>query len=144
MKRITSLVVKSLVTILIGSGTLAGYLQAQTDVAMTASIPFAFTVGTQRIPPGTYRFSLVSSPFVLSVVDVKTGHKEIFSVRPEQQRAFESHERLIFRESEGCSSLNEVHFLGTRMFTEVIQRHGVGRSEAKSSSTCTSVAVARR
>lgn len=54
MKRNTSFVVQSLVVILIGSGILAGSLQAQVDLSMTASIPFSFTVGAQPIPPGTY------------------------------------------------------------------------------------------
>lgn len=143
MKRITSLVVKSLVTILIGSGALAANLRAQTDLAMTARIPFTFTVGTESIPAGTYRFSLESSPFLLSIVDVKTGDKKLFPVRPDQQRESESHGRLIFRESDGGSVLNQVHFLGTRMFPEVIQGRDRGRMEAKKSSAGT-ITVAQR
>ena len=144
MKRITLVVVKSLVIILIGSGTLAMNLRAQSDPGMTVSIPFPFAVGTQSIAPGTYRFSQSSDPFLLSVVNVKTGHEEMFPVRPEGERAFEPHGRLVFRKSEGCSVLNEVHFPGTEMFSEVIQRHGAGRIEAERCSTSNSVSVAQR
>ncbi len=143
MKRITSFVVKSLVTILIGSGPLAGNLQAQIDRSMTASIPFPFTVGTHTIPPGTYRFSLASSQFLLSVLDVKTGHEEIFPVRPVEQSASESHGRLIFRNSEGYSALSQIYFSGTGTFSEVNQRQSVARSEAKRFSTGNSISVAQ-
>jgi len=85
VKRIMSLIVKSLVTFLLGCGSLAKPLQAQTDLAMTASIPFAFTAGTQIIPPGTCQFSFVSSRFLLRMADVEMGHKKLFPVHPEQQ-----------------------------------------------------------
>jgi hypothetical protein len=138
MKRITSLVIQSLVTILIGGGILAGNLQAQTDLAMTVSIPFPFTVGTQSIAPGTYQFSLISSQFLLSVLNVKTGDKNVFPMRPGQQHAFESHGRLIFRNSDGCSTLSEIYFPGTDRFSEVSQRHSIGRP-----STGNSISMAR-
>ena len=122
MKRITSLVVQSLVTILIGSGTLAGSLQAQTNLAMTVSVPFPFSVDTHRVAPGTYQFSLVSNQFLLSVLNVKTGHEEVFPVRPGQQRAFESHGRLIFRKSDEGRILSEIYIPGNDRLSEVSQR----------------------
>jgi hypothetical protein len=139
-----SLVVKSLVTLLIGSTMLATNLQAQSDDAITVRVPFPFTVGTQSIAPGTYQFSLLSSQFLLSVVNVKTGDREVFSVHPEQQRAVDQHGLLVFRNSEGSSVLNEVHFPGTGEFSELIQRHGAGRIEAKRSSTGSSIFIAQR
>jgi hypothetical protein len=142
MKRVTSLIAKSLVT-LIGSGALAINLQAQIDT-ITVSIPFPFTMGTQSIAAGTYRFGLVSSPFLLSVLNVKTGHEEVFDVRPERQRGFEPRGRLIFRKSEGYSVLNEVHFPGDDTFSELIQRHGAKRTEARGSSPSNAVSVGQR
>jgi hypothetical protein len=144
MKRISSLIAKSLVTILIGSGTLAINLQAQSDLAMTASIPFPFTVGTQSMAPGTYEFSLVSSQFLVSVRNVKTGHQEMFPVRPGQQLAVEQCGRLKFRNSNARSILSEVHFPGTDRFSEVDQGHGIGSIEAKNPSTDSSISVAQR
>jgi|HubBroStandDraft_5_1064220.scaffolds.fasta_scaffold100170_2 hypothetical protein len=144
MTRFTSLAAKSLVTFLIAGGTLATNLQAQSDVAITARVPFPFTVGKHSIEPGTYQFSLLTSQFLLSVVNVKTGSMEMFTVRPEKQRAVEQHGRLVFGNSEGGSVLNEVHFPGTSMFSEVIERQGGGRTEAKRSSTGNSITVAQR
>lgn len=144
MKRTTSLVARSLVILLFGSGCLAIRLQAQNDPAVTVSIPFAFSVRSRSIAPGTYRFGLVSGPFLLSVLNVKTGHEEVFPVRPERQRAFEPHGRLIFRTSEGCSVLNEVHFPGNNVFSEVIQQHRGETIEAKRSPARNSVSVAQR
>jgi hypothetical protein len=144
MKRITSVVVKSLVTMLIGSGTLRGNLQAQSDLSMTASIPFPFTVGTHSIPAGTYRFSLPSSPFLLSVFNVKNGHEQLYPVRPEQQRAFEPHGRLIFRNSEGRRALSRIYLPGTGTFSEVTIGTMSGRVEAKRFSTGDSTSVAQR
>jgi hypothetical protein len=142
MTKFTSLVVTSLVSLLIGSATLATNLQAQSDDAITIRIPFPFTLGTQSIAPGTYQFSLLSSRFVLCVVNVKTGAREMFDVRPEQQRAVDQHGRLVFRNTEGSSVLNEVHFPGTRLFSEVIQLQDVRRIKAKRPSTDNSISVA--
>lgn len=144
MKRITSLVVKSLVIILIGSATLAMNLQAQSDLATTARIPFPFTVDAQRIPAGTYQFRLVSSPFLLSVRNVKTGSEELFIVRPKNQPAVEPSGRLTFGNSEGSRALNEVHFPFTDTFIEVIQRHSAQKVEAMRPSTFKSMTVAQR
>lgn len=143
MKRTTSFVVRSLVTILIGSGTLVMNLHAQSD-PITVSIPFPFTVGTQSIPPGTYRFSLVSSPFVLSVLNVKTDREDLFPVRPESERVFEPHGHLIFGKSEDSHALNEVHFPGSDTFSEVVPPHRSESAEAKESSTSNGMSVGRR
>lgn len=144
MKRISSLIAKLLMSILIGSGTLAINLQAQSDLAMTASIPFPFTVGTHVMAPGTYEFSLVSSQFLVSVLNVKTGHQEMFSVRPVQQLAVEQRGGLRFRNSEARSVLSEIHFPGTDRFSEVGQRHSTGSVKAKSSPAAETMSVAQR
>jgi hypothetical protein len=143
MTKFTSLVATSLVTLLISSATLAPNLEAQGDDAITLKVPFSFTVGPQSIAPGTYQFSMLSTQFLLSVVNVKTGDKEIFTVRPEYQRAPDQHGRLVFRNSEGSSVLNEVHFPGTGLFSKVIQRRDDRRLEAKKSSTDSSISVAQ-
>lgn len=149
MKRTSLLVIKSLITILIGSGTLAANLHAQSDIAITVSVSFPFTLGEQSIAPGTYQFSLASNrlepnQFLLSVLNVKTGHMEMFPVHPERQRTFEQRGRLIFRNSAGRSVLAEVHFPGTDTFSEVIQRRHTETTETKPSSTSSFVSVAQR
>ena len=144
MKRISSLIAKSLMSILIGCGTLAINLQAQSDLAMTASIPFPFTVGTHSMAPGTYEFSLVSTQFLVSVLNVKTGHQEMFPVSPVQQLAVEQRGGLRFRNSEARSVLSEIHFPGTDRFSEVSQRHSSGSVKTKSSPAAETMSVAQR
>src|SRR5579863_6769248 len=77
MNRFIASFAKLLLAILIAGGTLATDLHAQSD-EITVNVPFAFIVGTHTISPGTYRFSLMSSEFLLSVVNTKTGDKQIF------------------------------------------------------------------
>lgn len=143
MKPIRSLTARLLVILLIGGGAFAIPLQAQDDAAVTVSIPFPFTVGAANLAPGTYQFTLVSQ-ILLSVTDVKTGHEQVFLVRPDRQRAFEAHARLLFGISEGHRSLNEVHFPGTDRFSDVIQRHNTRTIEAKKSTATQSMTVAQR
>ena len=143
MKRMIAMLVKPLVITLIGSSLFAPGMQAQSDTAMTFSVPFPFTVGSQTIPPGTYQLSLVSNPFHLSVVDVRHGHRELFSVRPEQQCAVESQGRLLFRKSGSRRLLYEIHFPGSNMFTEVIQRDDVEKNIASHDSTGTSTSLGK-
>jgi hypothetical protein len=144
MSKFKSFVVPSLVTLLMSSATLATNLHAQNDDAITVRVPFSFTVGTQSIAPGTYQFSLNYSQFLLSVFNVKTGDREMFNVHPEPQRGTEQRGRVVFRNDEQSTILNEVHFPGTELFSEVIQRHGAGRIEAKRSSTDDLISIAQR
>lgn len=144
MKRIPSILIESLATILIGSGPLAMNLQAQNDLAVTVTIPFPFTVDRQSIAPGTYQFSLSPDQFLLSVINVKTGHRQMFDVYPVWQRTPEEHGYLIFRSSTGCSVLNEVHFSGTDTYSELIPRHHPERIEAMPSAAGNAMRVAQR
>jgi hypothetical protein len=131
-----------LVAILIG--TLAISLQAETESAVTADIPFPFTVGTQTIAPGTYVFRLVSGSFLLSVRNVKSGHPEMFGVRPEQEFAAKPHGRLVFLKCGDADVLNEVHFREADIFIEVRQPHCDARIETKRVTPSAPIAVAQR
>jgi hypothetical protein len=142
-RRMMTLISSSLFTILIGSGTLATRLQAQSDSAVRVNIPIAFTVGKQTMAPGTYKLSLTPDPFVLSVVNAKTGDQEMFEVRPEQGRSVEQRGRVVFHRLDGLGVLDEVHFPGADTFSQVIQPHFT-KMEAKGSSPSNSVAVAQR
>jgi hypothetical protein len=114
MKQIPSHFIRSLAIFLIGSGTLAVQLKAQSDHSITASIPFAFTAGTQIMAPGTYRFERMGA-YEVSILNVKTGMKEIFPVHPGSQRTLAQHERVIFRILAKRSFLSEVDFSGSEM-----------------------------
>ena len=142
MNRIRSLVTR--VLILAGCGTLAFNLHAQTESAVTVSVPIPFTVGTRSIAPGTYQFSLVSSSFLLSVRDVKTGNREMFMVRPEKEHSTPVRGRLIFQNCDVHCALDQIHFPGGDTFTQLIQPRGADRLEAKKSSPGASISVAQR
>jgi len=125
MKRISSLVVKSLIAAVVVTAPAALTLQAQSNLKITATIPFSFIVGTRSITPGSYQFSLMGSPFLLSVLNVKTGHQELFSVHPGSQQAFESNGCLTFQNSNSSSVLTDLHFPGRDALTQVNGPHDV-------------------
>lgn len=129
MRRFTSYFAKSLVALLLVGGPFATYMQAQND-AVTVSVPFRFTMGTHSIAPGMYQFALVSSQFLLSVTNVKTGRVEMFDVRPERQSSVEERGRLTFRNAAGRNVLDQVHFPDTDTFSEVIEPSHAGRTES--------------
>ena len=135
MKRITSIITKSLVAILISGGLLAVSAQAQIESGITVTIPFAFSAGGQNNPAGAYHIMLLSDPFLLSIRNVNTGKERVIIVRPEEGRSFASHEGLIFRRYEGHSDLAEVHFSGASTYSEVVsgpvQKHGPRIAETK-------------
>ncbi|UWZ83629.1 hypothetical protein [Occallatibacter riparius] len=134
---------KSMFAIAIAGAAISPSMQAQND-AVTVTVPFQFAMGTQSIAPGTYQFSLTSSQYVLSVVNLKTGHAEIFNVRPERRSETEKRGNLIFRNSSGGRVLSEVHFPGTDTFSEVIERRQSARTETARSATSNSGSVGRR
>jgi len=139
MNRFIASFAKLLLAILIAGGTLATDLHAQSD-EITVNVPFAFIVGTHTIAPGTYRFSLMSSEFLLSVVNTKTGDKQIFDVRPELQNTPHARGRLIFRKSADRPTLCEIHFSRTETFSELIESSCLGSTETGRSTTSANAA----
>lgn len=139
-----SLLAKSILALLSAGITLPTTMQAQ-DEAITVTVPFQFAIGAQRIDPGTYQFSLASSQFLLSVTNVKTGHVELFPVRPEQQGKIEKRGLLTFGNPSGSAVLTEVHFPGSSTFSEMIERPHAERKElARSGSTSSATSAGRR
>lgn len=144
MKRMTSIIVNSLFAILLSGGPFALTAQAQYDAGITVDIPFAFSADGQEIAAGTYQLQLINSNFLMSVRNVNTGNEQMLTVRPETDRSFESHGRLIFEVCNGRRSLAEVHIPGTNLFSETVsgrRRKGV---EAASCSKDDSTTIALR
>ena len=144
MKRIPLLVIKSLIAAVVVTGPAALTLQGQSNLEMKATIPFSFIVGTRSITPGSYQFSLMGSPFLLSVLNVKTGHQELFPVHPGSQEVFESTGCLTFQKSDNASVLTEVHFPGTDTLTRVNGPHGVQGSQTRLCSKSEPLSVVER
>jgi hypothetical protein len=120
MKRMTSVIVKSLFAILISGGPLALAAHAQEDSAITAHVPFAFSIGNQEIAAGTYQLRLTSDRFQMFVRNVLTGKEKIFAVRPERERKVTSRGRLMFQVCDGHIYLAEIHISGTNLFSETV------------------------
>jgi hypothetical protein len=139
MKRMTSVIVKSLFVILISGGPLALAAHAQDDSAITANVPFAFSVGNQEIAAGTYQLRLTSDRFQMSVRNMLTGKEQLFLVKPEVERKVTSRGRLMFRVCDGHSYLAEIHISGTTLFSETVngraQRCADATTGAKENST---------
>jgi hypothetical protein len=144
MKRMTSIVVKSLFAILISGGPLALAAHAQNDSAITANVPFAFSVGNREIAAGSYRLQLTSDRFQLSVRNVLTGNEQIFAVRPEVERKFTAEGRVMFQVCDGRIYLAEIHIPGTNRFSETVNGSVGGGADAGACSKENSTVVALR
>ena len=144
MKRINSIIVGSLFAILILGSPFAAKLHAQDDLGVVFSVPFTFSVDGHNIAAGNYKLSLVSSQFMMSIRNLKTGDLQIFSVHPEQERAIESRGHLVFS---GCGDhryLAEFHVPGTNIYSMTITPGRVKNAEAKRCPTTDSVFLAAR
>jgi len=144
MKRMSSIIVASLFAILILGGPLVAKLHAQNGEGLVFSVPFAFTADGSRIAAGTYELNLVSNEFMMSIRNVETGDTQVFNVRPEQQRAIESHGRLIFHRCGGHMDLTEFHVPGTNLYSETITPNRVKKAEAKTCPATDAVFLAAR
>lgn len=144
MKRIQSIIIKSLFAILIIGSPFATMLHAQEDPGVVFSVPFAFSVDGHTIAAGNYKLNLVSSQFLMSIRNLKTGYLQIFTVRPEQESAIESRGHLVF---DGCGDhryLTEFHIPGTGLYSVTITPGRVKNAEAKACPTTDSVFLAAR
>jgi hypothetical protein len=125
------MVVKSLLIAMVFTGPVALKLKAQSNLEITASIRFPFVAGTRSIAPGTYQFSLIGSPFLLSVLNVKTGHQELFTVHPGSQQGFEPNGCLTFQTINSSSVLTDVHFPGSEALILVNGPHDAMGSQSR-------------
>ena len=144
MKRIHSIIVKSLFAILIMGSASAARLHAQDDPGVVFNVPFAFSVDGHAITAGNYQLNLVSSQYLMSIRNLKTGDLQVFSVHPEQERAIEAHGRLVFN---GCGDhryLTEFHIPGTNLYSNMITPSRVRNAEAKACPATDSIFLAAR
>jgi hypothetical protein len=144
MKRIHSIIAGSLFAILIMGSPFAERLHAQDGLGVVFSVPFAFSVDGHNITAGTYKLNLVSSQYLMSIRNLKTGDLEIFSVHPEQEHAIESRGHLVFN---GCGDhryLTEFHIPGTNLYSSTMTPGRVKNAEAKACPTTDSVFLAAR
>ena len=144
MKRMSSIIVGSLVAVLAAGGTFAAKVHAQNGPGVVFSVPFAFNADGRNIAAGTYELNLVSNKFMMSIRNVETGDTQVFTVHPEEQRAIDSHGRLIFHSCGGHTDLTEFHVPGTNLFSEMIPPRQRKNMEAKVCATPDFVTLAAR
>lgn len=144
MKRMSSIIVGSLVAVLIAGGAFAVKLHAQNGLGVVFSVPFAFTADGRDIAAGTYELNLASNKFMMSIRNVETGDMQVFTVHPEEQRAIDSHGRLVFHSCGGHMDLTEFHVPGTNLFSETIPPRRLQNMEAKACHAPDSVTMASR
>ncbi|HEY2470075.1 MAG TPA: hypothetical protein VGI45_19900 [Terracidiphilus sp.] len=144
MKRITSIMAESLVAVLIAGGGFTNKLTAQNEPGAIFSVPFSFTADGYVVAAGTYEVNLVSSQYLMSIRNVDTGEKQIFTVRPEQQPAVAARGLLVFHRCGQRKDLTEFHLPGSKLYSAAISpRHG-RNSEVESCSSAESMTVAAR
>ncbi|HMG87782.1 MAG TPA: hypothetical protein VK574_18755 [Terracidiphilus sp.] len=144
MKRMSSIIVGSLVAILIMGGTFAVKLHAQVGPGVVFNVPFAFSLDGHNIAAGNYKLNLVSGQYILSIRNLETGDLRFFGVQPGQQHAIEEHGRLVFG---GCGYhryLAEFHMPGTDTYSVTRTPERVKNAEAQACPTGNSVFLAAR
>jgi hypothetical protein len=120
MKRITSIVVGSAFAVLTACGTFTAVLSAQDALGELFTVPFAFTAGGHEIGPGTYEVRRAMSQRLMSIQNVQTGEKELFSVRPEGRSSISGKGFLVFERCGQSRNLIEFHNRGTGLYSATI------------------------
>jgi hypothetical protein len=143
MKRITSIIGKSLFAILISGGLLTT-AHAQYDPGITVDIPFAFSADGHEIAAGTYQLQLTDSNFLLSIRNVSTGKKQIITVRPEEARKWSDQARLTFQVCGGHNYLTEISAPGTTLFSATVTGHKQNNARTDNCSKNDAITVAQR
>jgi hypothetical protein len=144
MKRITSIVAGSCFAVLIACGGCAPKLKAQTEPGAIFSVPFSFTTDGHRVAAGTYEVRRLSSPFMISISNVETGKKEIFTARPEHQQNLLSKGLLVFHRCGQRTELTEFHIPGTELYSVLIAPQLRQNAEFESCSSPDTMTIAAR
>ena len=144
MKRITSIVAGSAFAVLTACGTFSAVLSAQDALGEIFTVPFAFTAGGHEIGPGTYEVRRAMSQRLISIQNVQTGEKELFSVRPEDRSSISGKGFLVFERCGDSRNLIEFHNRGTGLFSATIAPSRKKNLEVGSCSMSGTTTVAAR
>jgi hypothetical protein len=144
MKRITSMMAASLAAVLVAGGASEARLHAQIGPGEIFTVPFAFTADGRQIQPGTYEIRRGSSQFLMSIENVNTGEKQLFSVRPEERSAAPRKGLLVFQGCGDRKELSEFHVRGSNLFSATIDSGRRTTPEVEDCSRIDTVTVAAR
>ena len=144
MKRATSIMAGLLLAVLIAGGASEARLNAQSVSGEVFTVPFAFTADGHEVQPGTYEIRRDTSPFLLSIQNVKTGEKQLFGVRPEVRSDVLGKGLLVFQGCGDRKELSEFHIRGTNSYSETVNTGRKRNVEVESCSRPETVALASR
>jgi hypothetical protein len=144
MKRIRSIMTGSFLAVLIVCGGCSPKMRAQTEPGAIFSVPFAFTTNGHQVGAGTYEIRRLSNPFFISLRNVETGAKDLFSVRPEEQRKVPAKGLLVFHRCGQHIDLTEFHIAGTNLYSVAIPPRHARNSEIEGCSPAETMTVAAR
>jgi hypothetical protein len=144
MKRIASIIAGSLFAALFAGGALTTNAKAQTEPGVIFTVPFAFAADGYTIDAGTYEISLVSGQHLISIRNLNTGDKQIFSVRPELQRTIASQGLLVFHRCGQRKDLAEFHIPGASLYSTTIAPRHRKASELETCSSEDTTTIAAR
>lgn len=143
MKHITSIMAGVMLTVFIAGGFEAG-ATAQDGTGEIFTVPFAFSADGHKVQAGTYEIRRDSSQFLLSIQDVKTGEKQLFSVRPEQRAAVPEKGLLVFQRCGERKRLSEFHIPGTNFYSATIDSRPRRGTEMENCSQAETMTIAAR
>lgn len=144
MKQVSSIMAGLLMVATFATGSLGATAAAQDATGEIFTVPFAFTADGHEIQPGTYEIRRESSQFLLSIENVKTGEKELFSARPEQRAAVPAKGLLVFQRCGERKELSEFHTRGTNLYSATMDAKLRKSLELESCSRSNTVTVAAR
>lgn len=144
MKQVTSMMAGVLLAVTFTGGLFEARANAQEAMGEIFTVPFEFTADGHEVQAGTYEIRRESSQFLLSIENVKTGEKQLFSIRPEQRSAVPSKGLLVFRQCRERKQLSEFHVRGTNLYSSTIDLTRRENSELESCSQPGTVTLAAR
>lgn len=144
MKRVKSIVAGSLFSVLIVCGGCSPKIRAQFAPGEVFTVPFAFRADGHEIGAGTYEIRRDSSQFLISIQNVQTGEKQLFSVRPEERSAVPSKGLLVFHGCGEQKELSEFHIRGTRLYSATIDERGKSNTDVERCSANWTTTIAAR
>jgi hypothetical protein len=106
------------------SGMMALGTQRVHAQAIVVTTPFAFTVGNQDFPAGTYQLTRLSE-WSLSIRNVNSGGERFFPTIPGEDRSPEAAGGAGFRNAEGHKTLLAVYVPGTDRSLKLIAHTSV-------------------
>jgi hypothetical protein len=122
MSRILAITTRVLLALPLVAGLLAVAPAAAAQSAATATIPFAFSADSYKLPAGTYRIDMISNQ-VLAFRNVTTGKTHCLMVLPDWSSNPPSRGSLVFHRYGNQSYLYKVSIAGRSGNSEFLKSH---------------------